>query len=499
MKRYALLLFLFLTTLQTVFSQQKEVSYKAETFGSFSNGENTPFWMLHHNWGMVPLDANNFYLRGAVFYNQQINEDWSYRAGFDLAGSSPHSYGTMWVQQAYGELNWKMFRLRIGSKEDYSSLLDERLSSGDFNQSNHARPIPEIKLSSDYLLVPHTKGNMYIRGDFALGKYLDGRWQEDIASPHNQQYTKDVLSHHKSIYFRFGDIEKKNKRQFTLGFNHFAQWGGLLYKYHLVNGTYQYVVDDQPQGISDLFRVMIAKEGNDASAADNAYVSGSQTGSYLLKFDYRLKESETLHGYFQHFFDDGSGMNPASFRDMLLGVQYKSTEKQLLSNAVFEYIYTKEQTGPIHFNLEMDDAHDNIRNKGIGNDNYYNNTDYVQGPSHYGRTMGTALFLSPEHNKDGRLNFKSSRIIAFHLGLEGHISPTLSYRFLATTGQTWGRYYVPFVSVRDGFASNLDLIYNCPKAKNLDIKLSVGFNKGSFFSEDAFGGGITITKRGLIK
>jgi hypothetical protein len=192
-------------------------------------------------------------------------------------------------------------------------------------------------------------------------------------------------------------------------------------------------------------------------------------------------------------------MNPANFQDMLAGLQYKSAQKKLLSNVVVEYIYTKKQTGPIHFNLLMDDAHGNIRNKGNGNDDYYDNTDYIQGPSHYGRTMGTPLFLSPEYNKDGRLNFKSNRIIAYHIGLEGYFRPELSYRLLATTGQTWGRYYVPFVAVRDGFASNLDLTYSYPKTEGLDIKLSVGFNTGEFFDEEVWGAGISIVKRGLIK
>jgi len=42
------------------------------------------------------------------------------------------------------------------------------------------------------------------------------------------------------------------------------------------------------------------------------------------------------------------------------------------------------------------------------------------------------------------------------------------------------------------------LIYSCPKVQDLDLKLSLGFNKGDFFSSDTFGGGITIAKRGII-
>jgi hypothetical protein len=483
------------------FSQQRETTYKAETFGSFSTGKNTPFWMLYHNWGKVPLDANNFYFSGAVFHKQQFNKAWSFQAGLDIAGSSPHVFGTVWVQQAYGVVDWKIIQLRIGSKEDYVSLLDENLSSGDFSNSNNARPIPEVKFSlNKYLLVPYTKGNMFIKGDFAVGKYLDGKWQEDIARPQFRQYLTDVLSHHKSLYFRFGNIEEKHKLQFTFGFSHYAQWGGDIYRREESSqGVPYYEISRQPHGLDDFLRVMIAREGSSGSSgADTLYVAGSQTGNYLFKFDYKFNLSDFLHLYYQHFFDDGSGMGPESIQDMLLGLQYRSTEKKLLSNVVFEYVYTKKQTGPIHFNLDMDDAHDDIRNKGNGNDNYYNNIDYLQGPSHYGRTMGTPLFLSPEYNRDGYLNFKSNRIIAFHLGLEGYLFSHLSYRLLATTGQTWGRYFVPFVAVRDGFASNVDLIYANPRLKDLDFKLSIGFNTGKYFDDDAFGAGITITKRGII-
>ncbi len=489
---------MFFTTF--LFSQKKSTTtYRSELFGSLATGDNTPFWMLYHNWGMVPLEADNFYVRGGIFHDQQINQDWSFNLGLDIAASSPHSYSTVWIQQAYGELNWKTLRLNIGAKEDYTSLLDENLSSGDFDLSNNARPMPEIKGSlSDFILVPYTKGNMYIKGDFSVGKYMDGNWQEDTAFPNNQSYTKGVLAHHKSIYFRFGNINKSNKLQFTFGMDHQVQWGGTLYQYSKSTG--EYIIQEQPHGFDDFLRVMIAKEGSSGSSgADSAYVAGSQVGSYLFKFDYKLKDSDILSLYLHHFFDDGSGMVFENYRDMLLGIQYKSSQKKLLSNVVFEYIYTKNQTGPIHFNIMMDEAHSDLRSKGNGNDNYYNNVDYIQGRSYYGRTLGTPLFLSPEFNHNGSLEFKSSRIISFHLGMEGYFMQNFGYRLLATTGQTWGRYYVPYISVRDGFTSNLDLMYSYPHIKGLDFKLSLGFNTGDFFDGNTFGAGITVTKRGIIK
>jgi len=279
--------------------------------------------------------------------------------------------------------------------------------------------------------------------------------------------------------------------------DHQAQYGGELFFGNSDQNKYDII--DQPQGIDELFRVMIAKEGSpSASMTDRLYSAGSSLGAHLFKFDYRLKNNDILSIYKQHFFDDGSGMAFENYRDGLYVIEYKTERKSLLSGVVFEYVYTKNQTGPVHFNLEMDDAHYHLRSKGNGNDNYYNNVDYVQGPSHFGRSKGTALFLSPEYNKDGRLNFTSSRIIAFHLGIEGYLHSSLQYRLLVTNGRTWGLYYVPFDSVKEGVASQLDLIYSCPKIDGLDLKLSLGFNKGGFFSDDSFGGGITIAKRGVI-
>jgi hypothetical protein len=85
-------IFLFIFPVSFVANAQLQTTYRAEVFGSAASGENTPFWMLYHNWGMVPLAATNFYVRGGVFHQQTINEDWSFNAGFDLAAASPNAY-----------------------------------------------------------------------------------------------------------------------------------------------------------------------------------------------------------------------------------------------------------------------------------------------------------------------------------------------------------------------------------------------------------------------
>ena len=501
MMRFYWSVWMALAGILNVFGQM-ETSYQAETFGSVASGEHTPFWMVNHNWGMTALEANNFYVRGGVFHRQRINKDWSWDAGIDLAGGSSSPYGKVWVQQLYGRLNWKIWRIDLGPREEYVSFLNPYLSSGDFTNSNNARPLPQLKGSiPDFVLIPYTKGNVFFKGDCSIGKYLDGQWQEDHARPTSSIYAKDVLDHRKSLYFRFGDIETRHKMQFIFGVVHVAQWGGTLYGYEWAeNVGWQHAVQKQPTGVGDFLRVFLAREGSASSSlTDRSYVAGSHWGAYLFKWDYKLPNDDRLSVYLNHFFEDGSGMTFENYRDGLRGLEYKTKKKGWISGAVFEYIYTKQQTGPIHFNITMDDEHQaKLISKGNGNDDYYNNVDYTQSSSYFGKTMGTPLLLSPEYNTEGGVNFQSNRIIAFHLGLEGYCHPAIQYRLLLTTGQTWGRYYVPYTAVKKGFASQLELIYRPVRQSDWNLKLSLACNTGEFFRGDTFGAGITLAKQGII-
>jgi hypothetical protein len=454
-----------------------ETAYRSEAFGSVSSGNYAPFWTTSHSWGMVPHRAT-------------IGKNMSWQTGIDLAASTKHAYNTLWLQQIYAEASWKQWNVRLGSKEDYKSILDKSLSSGDFVLSNNARPTPELNISlKDFIPLPLAKGNIYVRGDFAIGKFLDAEYVEGKAQPAGKSYAKDFYSHHKSMFFRFGNLEKASKWSFTLGMEHYAMFGGMA----IIEGK----TEKYPAKFSDFMRtVFIAEEGG--SYVDYKYKSGSHIGAYTLRLDHLSKNRDTWSIYWHHFIEDGSSAGPQSFKDMLLGIQYKSRKKQHLSGAVLEYVYTKNQSGPVHFNLVMDDEHKHLASNGNGMDDYYNNVQYIQGPSYYGRSIGTPLFLSPEYNTDGNVNFKSNRIIALHAAAEGYLSNRMEYRLRATIGETWGRYKVPYIDSRKGIASSADLTYHCTKKGDLDLRFTLAFNSGKFFGDNSFGTGISIIKRGVI-
>jgi hypothetical protein len=464
----------------------------AELSVSAATGANTPFWLVNQKWGKVSREANNFLVCGAVSHSRAITNDITVDAGIQLAGGSKSSYGNVWLQELFLRLNWKSLRLDIGPREDYTSFFDPQLSSGDFIESNNSRPIPKIKLGlSDFVAIPLFNEKFFVKADASVGYFIDNEWKAKRAAPYNIRYSTDIKYHRKSLFFRIGNIQK-TRMQFVFGLDHAAFWGGTLH--NRVNyETMGFFDMPQPQKLGDFIRVFFAKEGseNDTSAS-RVYVAGSQWGAYVFKYDINLYDSVKVSAYINHFFDDGSGLAFLNLMDNLHGMEV-ATGCRYLSNIVFEYIYTKQQSGALHFYSEEEgDQHRGTHvNKGNGSDNYYNNVDYQEGPSYFGYTMGTPLFLAPMYNTDGTVNFKGSRISAFHFGFKGNISERLSYRLLFTSGKNYGRHYVPFRTVHSGFASMLEL--TCRLSAESALTFSNAYDNGSFLGGKTFGGMLKLS------
>lgn len=478
-------------------------SYRVETFVSVAKGtekpywlnnslfsvrnSNAPFWMVSNRYGKVPLTANNGYLNAGIFHQQKINKDFRWNAGLDLVAAAPrYDHKNIYVQQLYAELGFKSLLLSIGSKENYRSLWDRDLSSGDMVLSSNARPIPEINLSMPaFTLVPLTKGWMQIKGDFALGRSFDTKYLEYYTN-NRQTYNKNVLWHHKSLYVQIKDTRNDFPLSGIIGVQHWAQWGGT---------STNPKTGKQPQSLSDMLRVICGSEGGkDATMSDQINVLGNHYGSYDFKLTYTQADWK-VSAYHQHYFEDKSGMIFVNNTDGLWGLQFDLPKINWFKKIVIEHLETRDQSGPFHF-IEFD--HSQHKGPGGGSDDYYNNGEYQTGASYFNRALGSPLILSPEYNGDGSLGFKNNRVSGWHFATEGDLCSSLSYRMLFTLMNTWGRASAPLLNNKRGAAGLLEIQYHHPKLKGWNFGSSIAADAGSLYTKN-IGFSFTVSKRGILK
>ena len=465
---------------------QDSTTYAVGLFASAATGENTPFWMVSNRYGVVPLDAGNGVLEAGVFHSQHLGNRLRWGAALDVAAAVPRN-SNVFIQQAYAEIGYRSLLLFVGSKERYNSLRDRRLSSGDMVQSANARPIPEINLSiPEFTVVPLTKGWLQAKGDFAIGKSFDTDYLEDFSGV-NQMYVKDVLWHHKSLFFRIKDTKNGFPLSLTLGVQHFAQWGGTS-----INPK----IGEQPRSFKDMIRVVFGKAGgDDATLADRYNVLGSHFGAFDFQLSYTAKDW-TGHIYYQHYFNDRSGIEFENKCDGLWGMQIELPQMPWLNKIVVEYLVAMNQSGPIHFIMFDHDKWEGGR--GGGDDDYYNNKEYTTGLSYFNRGIGSPLIISPEYNEKGRLGFKNNRIRSWHIGAEGIINAHLSYRALFTVMNGWGTSYSPFLNKKHGTSALIDICYTHRRLKGWQFIGSVATDTGTMVGRSV-GFSLGISKTGLLK
>ena len=181
------------------------------------------------------------------------------------------------------------------------------------------------------------------------------------------------------------------------------------------------------------------------------------------------------------------------FKDMLVGLEVNLKQVSWLNSLVFEYIYTKYQSGPIYF-----DHKKYLPDHLGGKDGYYQHWIYT-GWQHWGQVMGNPLYRSPLYNTNGSIQVQDNRFYAFHLGLSGDPLPGLHYRLLGTAQKGFGTYSSPFDDPKRNLSLLAEVGYRMPErvAKGWGAKLGVGYDHGALLGNN-FGLQLTITKSGAI-
>ena len=261
--------------------------------------------------------------------------------------------------------------LRLGKYyKDFSSYLNDNLSSGSMLISHNAQSMPKI----GFITSKNIK--RYERVTFNFG-IAHGIFEK------NDIYTKAPLLHEKFIYINI----KKNDYEFGIGLVHEAIWAGEIAN-----------LGNQPNKFKDFFKVFISADGPRLPGEPHANALGNHLG--IWDFYYKKQnQDKLLKLYYQHFFEDTSGFRFTNRIDGLWGVELKNYIPK--TNFLIEYLTTTDQNRTSH------------------NDAYYNHYQYNLGWSYKGYTLGNPFI--------NHLTVQPVKV--FHLGMEGEIYSNYHYRF----------------------------------------------------------------------
>lgn len=491
-------------------SAETPLEVKGELFGNVGSGDFAPYYMMSNNGGVL-TQSKTFAARASVKKDLDLSKRFSYSFGVDaLAGASsstdyirysadtndwvanPQKPASAWTQQLYGEIKYRGVFLTVGMKERTSPLLNAELGSGDFIQSNNARPLPEVRAGFvDFQNVPFTKGWLQVQGEIAFGKYIQDNWLEDHYGQYNKFINKGVWSHYKRMYLR----SNPNKPfSVTVGMQAAAQFGGTVYNYQKGNLT---SVDPYDVKLKDFWRIFTLRSGDDnENFGDKQYVYGNTLGSWDFVARYRLKNKAEVKAYFQWPFEDGSGIGKLNGFDGIWGLEYDSkNDDAIVSGAVFEYIDFTNQSGPNHW-APNDNPDSEMAGEATGSDDYYNNFRY-NSFMNLGMSQGTPFIRSTIYNLDGYQQVLDNRIRGFHLGVSGRIYKPLKYRLLFSYRKSWGTYSSPRTSLAENTSLMIEGIYDFRQVKGLTVKGQVAFDKGDLLG-DNFGVLLSISYKGLF-
>lgn len=492
---------------------QGNILYNVEAQATVGSGDHTPLWLNANKYGMSSLTPNNGYLRASV--ERPLANDsgrvWGFGYGLDMAGAYNNTSSFI-LQQAYAEGRFRKATLLLGSKQLPMEMKNAELSTGSQVMGINARPVPQARLSfPDYVDVPLTARWLQFKGHLAYGWFTDGGFQKDFADGRGR-YTTDVLFHSKAGFLK---LQKPGAPfSFEIGMEMGCQFGGHVYS--LSKGKY---VEGNVNSVTlrSFWRAFIpsGNDGDDANP-DMPYqgAEGNHLGAWLVRLSYD-RPTWAVRLYGEHYFEDLSAMFQLDydnyttgskwkekhgsrfllydFKDMLAGVEVSLKQVPWLSSIVFEYMYTKYQSGPIYHD------HKQYLPDHIGGRDGYQVHSRYNGWQHWGQVMGNPLYRSSLYNTNGSILVNDNRFWAFHGGIAGDPLPGLHYRVLATVQKGFGTYSAPYDDPKRTLSLLGEVGYRLPSriARGWSVKCGVGYDHGALLGNN-FGVQLTIAKSGMI-
>ncbi len=451
------LLFLSFLILPGLFAQDNngKTDLKVSLNSFASTGTELPFWITSNHNGVFTMESKNYQLLQAGFTRFLVDgskNKWDYTWGANLVygygGKSDFQANEYWVGARYKWLN-----IIVGAKAD--PILYGGLSStnGNIDRSNNARPLPGISFSSNGF-IPF----LFWKKWFSV----KGIYEEKFFSGH--AYVSDAHLHHKALYGRaiLGD-----KLTITASLEHFVEWGGTSPELGPMPGMNQY-----------LNYVLNLRAGSGAYVDDQTNKAGNQLGNYSIEIKKAWAKS-SLTFYWNHLFEDQSGIEMQNWCDGLYGLHYsKKDHSALVTDFVYEFMYTKNQSGSLHM-VSDPTPEDPNHWYGRGKDNYFDHFVY-RSYSYYNRMIGTPLFIPIIGTNGVASGFESTRMWMHHIGLKGSLSKEVYWKTMLTYSRNFGTYDNAYPTrggvypvPLDEFSFLGEFIYN---GKQLPFSVNVGIS-----------------------
>lgn len=521
MKIYFLVLFL-LQIVMPLFAQDfdedkkgyiplaKGLEYDIEMQSTFSEGR-TPLWLNANKYGLSSLDNTNGYLRAGVFRPLRTDSARRWGMGYGVDVAVPYNFTSDFVvQQAFVEGRWLHGVITVGSKEYPMELKNNLLSSGSQTLGINARPIPQVRIAlPEYWTLPFAKGWLHLKGHIAYGRMTDDRWQHEFTNRKNK-YADDVLFHSKAGYLKIGNEDVFCPFSLELGLEMAATFGGTAYR---PDGKGGMTVLKGDTGLGAYWNAFVPG-GYDTGETTYQNVEGNHVGSWLIRMNWDT-DMWRFCVYADKYFEDHSAMFQLDydgygqgeewdekkksryvlydFKDIMLGMELNIKYDRWINDVVFEYIYSKYQSGPIYHD------HTNTISDHIGGrDNFYNHSIYT-GWQHWGQVIGNPLYRSPIYNEDGTIMVKDNRFMAFHLGIDGRPFPRFMYRVLASWQEGLGTYDEPYENKRNNFSLLFEgeYAFGGKLLNGWKVKGGYGMDLGAILG-DNYGFQVTVSKCGLL-
>ena len=484
---YALLL---LSASVTQAQNERETQYHFEAGGLLSSAQ-TPFWLRANQYGIVPLKGPVLRLQGGIRSDYRLADSTGYRPKTDWgyvvdAVTNVGVTNQFILPEAHIKGRLGAFELYIGRKREVIGLVDTLMTSGAYAWSGNALPIPKIQIGLyQYTPIPFTKGVLSFLGAYAHG------WFENAG-----RLIKDSYLHQKYVYGRLG----KPTWPFRLygGFNHEVIWGGqadpgILSNLIAVNGKLPSTLPYYLPMVLGLRGQGDRNDPNVTSLEDNRI--GNHLGSIDLGADVNLRDWN-LYAYRQFVYDDGSLFYGTNLADGLNGLRLKnrrgsSGEPFFLQQITVEYLYTKSQGGS-EFVIEDPELR--------GQDNYFNHSQFIDGWTYFGRTIGTP-FLTPSFearpNLPGSRGIVNNRVSAVNVGASALLAGKVQVTTRLSLSQNSGLYIAPFPNELTQFSGLLTAAFPVSIFGGSVLSSSLGVDRGGLLP-NSVGMYVGLRKTGLL-